>query len=77
MVKKEATEFSYLADRRQRGSGPVRIGERMKVREDLYSMLYVTTLHAEYIDYYDKEKDLNENATEKMLKKHRRSREKE
>ena len=66
--------YAYTSGHRRRGAGPVRIGERMKVRDDLYSMLFITTLHAEYISYYDGEAADQEEATEKMLSNYRRER---
>ena len=41
--------YMYSKIERYKGAGPVRLGEKMKIRDDLYSMLFVTTLHAEYI----------------------------
>lgn len=45
--------YSYTNRKRDSGAGPVRIGESMSIRGDLYSMLFTTCLHAEYIYYYE------------------------
>ena len=47
-------DYVYASIKREAGSGPVRINERMSIRDDLYSLLFVTTLHAEYIWHCDK-----------------------
>ena len=47
--KNDTGQYSYLNKEREPGSGKLRIGEYIKVRDDLYSMLFVSTLHAEYI----------------------------
>ena len=47
--KGDKGQYSYSNKEREPGSGKLRIGEHIKVRDDLYSMLFVSTLHAEYI----------------------------
>ena len=46
-------KYIYSKIDRAKGTGPVRLGEKMVIRDDLYSMLFITTLHAEYIQYYE------------------------
>ena len=41
--------YTYSSRDREAGSGKLRIGCQIKVRDDLYSMLFVSTLHAEFI----------------------------
>ena len=42
---------------REAGAGEQRIGTSIQLTEDLYSMLFVTCFHAEYIVYYEKIKN--------------------
>ena len=48
----EGSKYVYKYIDRFGGSGPYRIGKKMRIRADLFSMLFVTTLHAEYILHY-------------------------
>ena len=64
--------YSYIS--RAPGSGQLRIGQSIKVRDDLYSMLFVSTLHAEYILHCEREYDEEQSATKKLLKDYRNDR---
>jgi len=55
-----AVELPYLDLIRETGSGPVRIGNQIKLGSDVYSMLYASCFHHDLIHYYDKE--LNKSA---------------
>ena len=37
---------------REAGNGPVRIGSTLKLDEGLYSLLFISTMHSNYIYYY-------------------------
>ena len=67
-------KYSYSNRTREPGSGKLRIGEQIKVRDDLYSMLFVSTLHAEYILQCEREHEADEAAKTKLLKEYRRER---
>ena len=46
----------YTGVIRQPGMGELRIGTKIQLSEDLYSMLFVTCFHPEYIVYCEKVK---------------------
>ena len=69
--------YTYKEINRETGSGPVRIGESMAIRPDLYSMLFVSSLHAEYIFHYTTAGEVKEESTNKMLTKYRQTRNKD
>ena len=48
--------------KRECGAGPYRIGKNIKLRDDLYSMLFATSIRAEYVFHYWKKKTLKEDA---------------
>ena len=45
-----------MKESRAAGMGLQRIGTKLQLSEDLYSMLFVTCFHPEYIVYYEKVK---------------------
>ena len=47
------------------------------MRDDLYSMLFVSTLHAEYILHCQRDQEDAELAREKLLEEYRRERKRE
>ena len=57
---------------RRAGSGRVRIGENMEIMNDLYSMLFVSSLHAEYILYLDQDAEMKNKAIENMFQDFRK-----
>ena len=67
-------KYSYSKKDREPGSGKLRIGEKIKVRDDLYSMLFVSTLHAEYILQCEREHEADEAAKTKLLDHYRQER---
>ena len=52
--------------KRASGTGPLRLNEKLHIREDLYSFLFITCFHAEYIreaqKLHKKEEELLETA---------------
>ena len=48
-LREEENGKVYLKIQREPGSGPVRLNEKLTMREDLYSYLFITCFHAEYI----------------------------
>lgn len=45
---------------RDPGSGPVRLENILELGEDIYSLFFVSTMHADYIYYYHEFVDENE-----------------
>ena len=45
----EEASRSYIEQMRVSGSGPLRLNSHLTIREDLYSFLFITCIHAEYI----------------------------
>ena len=70
----ETNKENYAYKKRDRvsGSGPLRIGEDMEIRPDLYSMLFVSCLHAEYVRHFEEQAETSDDKTEKMLESHRK-----
>lgn len=58
--------FDYTDQQRKIGSGPLRLNEPLKIREDLYSRLFVCSLCPEYI-YHFKKNDEEEQETKKKV----------
>ena len=63
--------YAYTKRDRVSGSGPLRLGEDMEIRPDLYSMLFVSCIHPEYVQHYEEIAQVKEEKTEKMLESHR------
>ena len=45
---------AYLKKPRDVGTGPVRIGKPIILDQDIYSLFWISTMHPDYIYYYDK-----------------------
>ena len=63
--------YQYKLIQRTYGSGPHRIGERMQIRDDLYSMLFVTAMDTTYIQHFIDEAEKKKYATNKLIKIYR------
>ena len=48
----------------------------MKINEDMYSLLFVTSMHSEYIYFMDKKADKNDESREALIEQYRKVREK-
>ena len=48
-LRVEESSRSYSEQMRIPGSGPLRLNTKLNIREDLYSFLFITCIHAEYI----------------------------
>ena len=48
----------------------------MKINEDMYSLLFVTSMHSEYIYFMDKKADKNDESREALIEKYRAVRKK-
>ena len=72
--KYEAGNYSYSSREREAGSGKLRIGRSIKVRDDLYSMLFVSTLHAEYILHCEREHEEEEKAKVRLINDYNKER---
>ena len=42
----------YCEQKRESGSGPIRIGTQLELSEDVYSMLFVSTMDHKYVYYH-------------------------
>ena len=51
----DRVDDSYGKKKRDRGSGPYRLGEPIEIREDLYSMIFATCFHPEYVKHVEDE----------------------
>ena len=51
---REMKQTKYKDYKREIGSGPLRIGNSIQLDEDIYSLFFVSTMHPDYIYYYDK-----------------------
>ena len=60
-------EDEYPNAQRKGGSGEIRINRPLIVREDLYSFLFITSLHAEYIYSFKEQKEKDDEVKEKAL----------
>ena len=45
-------EQSYQEIKREAGTGPRRIGKRIELGEDLYSMFFASMLHPDYVHFH-------------------------
>ena len=72
-----AGNYSYFSREREAGSGRLRIGRCIKVRDDLYSMLFVSTLHAEYILHCEREHEEEERAKVRLINDYNKERKRE
>lgn len=61
-------EQGYGDKKRKTGHGPYRLGESIPIRDDLYSMIFITCFHPEYVKYLDDEKDKKEAQMEAIIK---------
>ena len=48
----------------------------MKINEDMYSLLFVTSMHSEYIYFMDKKADKNDESKEALIERYREVRKK-
>ena len=48
----------------------------MKINEDMYSLLFVTSMHSEYIYFMDKKADKNDESREALIERYREVRKK-
>ena len=48
----------------------------MKINEDMYSLLFVTSMHSEYIYFMDKKADKNDETREALIERYREVRKK-
>ena len=58
---------SYLNKKRTLGSGKFRINTPLKLTDDLYSMLFVSSLHPEYILNCKQSKEVDDNDWENLM----------
>lgn len=42
----------YCLQKRENGSGPIRIGTHLELSEDIYSMLFISTMDYKYVYYH-------------------------
>ena len=59
--------YGVNKDDRDRGSGPYRLHEPIEIREDLYSMIFATCFHPEYVKAIDDEKDKKEALLDEII----------
>lgn len=43
----------YREMRREPGQGPLRVGEKLDFREDMYSLLFISLVRSEYKEWCD------------------------
>ena len=59
--------YGVNKDDRDRGAGPYRLHEPIEIREDLYSMIFATCFHPEYVKAIDDEKDKKEALLDEII----------
>ena len=57
----------YKLREREAGSGPLRVGEAIEFREDLYSMFYVSVMKAEFIYFWKNVHDVDPKVKERKM----------
>ena len=53
--------------KRATGAGPYRLGKSIDLRDDLYSMIFASCVHAEYIQAADEEKEEKEKLMDEII----------
>lgn len=63
----EVEEIAYHDKERQPGAGPLRVDEPFKLREDMYSLLFITQLKPLYKTFIDKAEAERKDTLEVLL----------
>ena len=55
--------------RREPGQGPLRVGEKLDFREDMYSLLFISLVHSEYKEWCDNADEEKSKQLEQVIAK--------
>ena len=67
---REDIENEHTRQYRMPGSGPHRIGTNLEIREDMYSRLFLSSLHAEYIFDMRKAEEDDADLADEIIEEH-------
>ena len=76
LIAKETTKIeniephiSYSDQRREPGQGPLRVGEKLDFREDMYSLLFISLVQSYYKDWCDEQDEKKTEELDKVIAK--------
>ena len=67
---REDIENEHTRQYRMPGAGPHRIGTNLEIREDMYSKLFLSSLHAEYIFDMKKAEEDDAELMDEIIEEH-------
>ena len=67
---REDIENEHTRQYRMPGTGPHRIGTNLEIREDMYSKLFLASLHAEYIFDMRKAEEDDANLADEIIEEY-------